>query len=127
MQELARGVRRNILDYKKQYFTMEIRELHYLRTWVNNTRQRLNIELILPSNVLTEVFVKDYQFMKNRECFILAKCWLPVFPASSVEIFLQLFNKRLSVTRRTSQLEKDLLLTPLKTHLPQGPITEKGR
>ena len=127
MQELARGVRRDILDYKKQHFTAEIRDLHRLRTWVNNTRQRLNTELTLSSDVLTEAFVKDYQSMKNKKCFRLVKSWLPVFPASSVEIFSQLFNKRLRTTRRTSQVEKDLLLTPLKTHLPQGPITEKGR
>ena len=127
MQELNRGIRTDLLLYRKELFTFEIQQLESLRNWVSNIQKeysktgkhRIDLNLIKKSLAL-----KNYKSQSYLQVVIEST---KVLKENNEEKF------RFNVKKLLNKLERSLdenirdFYSKIKNRLPKGKITYKGQ
>lgn len=127
MQELNRGIRTDLLLYRKELFTCEIRELESLRNWVSNTQKeykktgKYRIDL---NTIEKSVNLKNY---KSHIYFQAVLDSIIVLKENPLEKFA--FSLKNLLNKLENSLNENIkeFQSKIKNILPKGIITSKGQ
>lgn len=127
MQELNRGIRTDLLLYRKELFTFEIQELESLRNWVSNIQKEYNktgkygIDL---NAIKRSLDLKNFRSQNYLQVVIDS---IDVLNEEKTDKFRFNLNKLLNKLERSLDENIKDLYSKIKNILPKGKITYKGQ
>jgi len=126
MQELNKGIRRDLLDYRTQLFGTEIRELLALRRRINRIQQEIKI-----TEKCSKIFLKTIPKVNPSHhnthcCFAITKRVLPLITIDNPNNFMSRLQQVLRDIDRKSQDAYHAFTEKIRQKLPKGRMTLKG-
>jgi hypothetical protein len=126
MQELNRGIRRDVLDFRRREFQARIRELAALRQWLSQIQDQLQD----PNQALTRLVKQEPQADLTHpdieESMTITQTFLPLVTITDPQTFSSQLHHTL---KQMSADSRDIIQTLVETitnHLPKRRLTQKG-
>jgi len=126
MQELNRGIRRDLLDYRKQLFGTEIRELLALRRWINKIQQEFKEAEKCSKGSLKAILKVNPSHHNTHCCITITKRILDLITINNPNIFISRLQRVLREVDRKSQDIYHAFTEKIREKLPKGRMTLKG-
>jgi len=127
MQELNRGIRTDLLLYRKELFTNEIQELESLRFWVSNIQKEYNRSGKYEIDLNAIKKSTDLNNFKSQECLQVVIDSIKVLKILELDRFeFDLINLLIKLERSLDENISNFC-SKIKRILPKGKITNKGQ
>lgn len=126
MQELNRGIRRDLLDYRTQLFGTEIRELLALRRRITTLQQDLHITEKCSKKLLKAIPKANPSHHNTRCCVAITQRVLALFILDQPNNFRSRLQRVLREIDRTSPEVYQAFTKKIREKLPKGQMTIKG-
>jgi len=127
MQELNRGIRTDLLLYRKELFSFEIQELESLRNWVSNIQKEYKItgKYRIDLDIIKKTVVLNINKSQNYLQAVIDS--IDVLNEINLDKFA--FNLKNLLNKLERSLDENIrsFYSNLKNILPKGEITSKGQ
>jgi len=126
MQELNKGIRRDLLDYRGQLFRTEIRELLALRRWITKVQQEIKVNKKCSKDVLKAIPKVNPSHHNTQCCVAITKRIFTLINIDNANIFMSRLQRVLKDIDRKSQDVYHAFIEKIREKLPKGRMTLKG-
>ncbi|MHA1214436.1 MAG: hypothetical protein ACTSPG_04025 [Candidatus Hodarchaeales archaeon] len=126
MQELNRGIRCDLLDYRTQLFSTEIRELLALRRWINKIQQEIEITEKCSKGFLKAIPKVNPSHHNTQCCVATTKRIITLITIDNPNNFMLRLQRVLRDIDRKSQDVYHAFTEKIREKLPKGRMTLKG-
>lgn len=126
MQELNRGIRRDLLDYRTQLFGTEIRELLAFRRWITKIQQEIKITEKCSKGILKTLPKVNPSHRNTHCCFTITKKVLTLITIDNPNTFMSRLQRVLKDIDHKSQDVFHTFTEKIREKLPKGRMTLKG-
>lgn len=126
MQELNKGIRRDLLDYRSQLFGTEIRELLALRQWITKIQQEIKVNKKCSKDYMKAIPKINPSHHNTQCCVAITKRIFTLINIDNANNFMSRLQRVLKDIDRKSQDIYHAFTEKIREKLPKGRMTLKG-
>lgn len=126
MQELNKGIRRDVLDLRTHLFTDAIQELLQLRSGITQIQADIKRAGLCPKAAIKAILGPMPHHEVSRECFVFSRKILRLITIEDLENFQQHLEKVVTACLRKQHVLYQSFGQTLKNKLPKRQFTLKG-
>ena len=126
MQELYRGIRRDVIDYKNKYFRKNIREFISLRSLINKMQENFSSNKNYPKLTIEKSIIINRENKDGKKCLKVIKDIIPIVIQNDPSEFIVLLEKLLKKCEKEHSSEFNYFALKIREKLPKTKITTKS-
>ncbi len=125
MQELNKGIKRDILDYKNKHFRKRISEFISLRSLVNKMQEEFISKNICSKLTINKSITINSKNKDAKRCLKLIMNIKPIINQNDPHEFIKLLEKLLTKYERQDSAEFNYFVLKIREKLPKSRMTVK--
>ena len=126
MQELYRGIRNHLLNFKNKHFKNKIREFMSLRSLINKIQEEYDLSKKWHKSAIKDSVKVSNGNKEGRKCLKLIKEIELIINQNNPQEFIRLLEKLLNKYERQTSSEFNYFVSKISEKLPKLKITIKG-